>query len=256
MKTSTLLITCLILFLGLLSFPSVAQDEEMPTMFAVFEEFVSPADMTKFSEAQKKVFEEMKKHDANFTFWSYRTDENTFYWVMPLMNFASLDNFFNESMALQKKMMESGFDPNKNFRDLSTMRSSIIYWNRDLSYHPSGEMGQSKEKPYCEWTFCYLHNGHDAEAADAVKKYIDFYNNVDETYEWDIYQVIFGHDTPCWILMVRAEDEIAMRKLEKDLNSKYKEDFQKLWQNFSKHVRKIENKKGWFLPKWSMNIPE
>ena len=256
MKNVSFFICLCILFTGFVSLQTQAQDAEMPTMFAVFEEFVSPADIGAFRKAQDNAFEQMDKHGGDFTFWSYRTDENAFYWVMPLMNFASLDGFFQKSMALQQKMKEDGFDGSKEFRDLSTMRSSILRWSQELSYHPSGEYGQTEEKPYCEWTFCYMKAGHEKEAGDAIKKYIDFYENIDESYEWDVYQVVFGHDTPCWILMTRAEDAITMRKLEKDLNGKYKEDFQKMWQNFAMHIRKVENINGWFLPDWSKNLPE
>ena len=34
------------------------------------------------------------------------------------------------------------------------------------------------------------------------------------------------------------------------------EDFQKMWQNFMLHVRKVENRTGWFMPEWSKNLPE
>jgi len=256
MRKIILLIGLCILFTGFVSLRTQAQEAEMPTLFAVFEESVEPADMSTFWKVQDKAFKQFDKHGADFTFYSYRTSESSFYWVMPLKNFASLDGFFQKSKALQKKMKDDGFDGAKEFRDLSTMQSSIILWSQELSYHPSGEFGQSEAKPYCEWTFCYLKAGHEEEASAAVKKYIDFYEGINESYEWDYYQVIFGHDTPCWILMTRAEDKISMRKLEKDLYTKYKEDFQKLWQDFAQHVRKMEHKNGWFMPKWSKNLPE
>jgi len=256
MKKFVFFIGLCILFTGFVSLRTQAQEPEMPTIYAVYEEFVSPSDMSTFWKVQNKAFEQWEKHGADFTFWCYLTDESSFYWVMPLVNFASLDEFMQKSMELQKKMKEDGYDGAKEFRDLSTIQSSIIRWSKELSYHPRGEFGQSEEKPYCEWTFCYLKSGHNEEAAAAVKKYIDFYDGINESFEWDIYQVIFGHDTPCWILMTRAEDEIAMRKLENDLNSKYKEDLQKMWQNFMLHVRKLENRKGWFMPVWSKNLPE
>lgn len=124
---------------------------------------------------------------------------------------------------------------------------------KDLSYHPSGEMGQNKNNKYCEWTFSYLKAGHEKEAAAAVKKYQEFYDGIDESYEWDIYRVTFGPDTPCWIMMVRAESELALRQTEAKLGEQYNVEFQEMWQNFTQHVRKFENKKGWFMPQWSRN---
>lgn len=245
-----------ILLNGFVSLTSQAQETEVPAMYVVFEEFVSPSDIVTFREVQNKAFEQMDKHNADFTFWAYYLENSSYYWVMPIANFAAIDDFFKKSMELGKKMKDSGYDPDKEFRNLSSMQTSVIRWAKELSYHPGSETGQSTEKPYCEWTFFYMKSGHDKEATEAIQKYIDFYENIDESYEWDVYQVILGADTPCWVFMTRAENEIALRTLEKDLSSKYKEDFKKLWQNFIQHVRKYENKRGWFLPKWSKNLPE
>lgn len=253
MKKFSLLIGLCILILGFVSQNTRAQEAEIPKNYLVMEEFVSPSDMTAFNQAQNKTFELYDKHNGDLSFWTYRTDENSFYWVMPFEIFASLDGMFEKMGGLQKKFFEDGFDADKEFRDLSTMRHSFIHWMKDLSYHPSGNIGQSKDNGYCEWTFAYLKAGHEKEAAAAVKKYHEFYDGIDESYEWDIYRVKFGHDTPCWIMMVRAESELALRTAEADLGEKYNDDFQKMWQEFSLHVRKFENKKGWFMPKWSRN---
>ena len=232
---------------------STSNAQERPRTFMVMEEFVAPADMSAFWEAQNKVFEQFDKHQPDFSFWTYRTDESSFYWVMPLENFASLDAMPEKMNAFSKKMKEDGIETDKLFRDLSTMRHTFIYWREDLSYHPGEEMMQREDNTYCEWMFAYLKAGHEKEAAEAVKKYHEFYDGVDESYEWDVYQVIFGHDTPCWIFMLRAESELALRKAEDELGKKYDDEFQKMWQGFASHVRKFENRKGWFMPNWSRN---
>ncbi len=54
--------------------------------------------------------------------------------------------------------------------------------------------------------------------------------------------------------MVRAEDEAALRIEEKELEAKYKKDFDALWNKFTPHLRKLEIKKGWFLPELT-NVP-
>ncbi len=251
MKKFSLFIGLCILFTGFCIFPSNAQ--ELPTNFLVMEEFVSPSDMQNFTKAQDKALELMKNYPTQFTFWTYRTDENSLYWVLPFEKFASLDVMFADMNGLRQKMLEDGFDPDKEFRNLSTMRHTLIHWSQDLSFHPTGKLGQSKENPYCEWTFAYLKAGHEQEAAEAIKKYQEFYTKNDQVYEWDVYQVIFGHDMPCWILMTRSESELALRKTEAELSEKYMQEFQKMWQNFAQHVRKFENRKGWFIPRWSMN---
>lgn len=255
MKKSFFLTGLFILFAGFVSLSSQAQEAETPEKFWVLEEFVSPSDMPAFKEAQAETVKMWEKHEWDAPFYCYLNDDNAYYWVVPIKNFGSIDVLHKKMEEFGKKMKDDGFDPN-SFRDLSTMRQSVIHWARDLSYHPDGTFGQTKDNGYVEWTFCYLKAGHEKEVAEVVKKYIDFYDGIPESFEWDVYNVVFGHDTPCMIFMTRSESELAMRTLENDLQSKYKEDFQKMWGEFTPHVRKFENKKGWFWPGWSMNLPE
>lgn len=255
MKKNCLVFVLLFLLSGFVPVISFAQDVA-PQNLIVFEEFVSPADLPEFSKVQTEVFDLWKKNEMDIPFFCYQNDDNAFYWVIPIENFAGIDALYAKMMGINKKMKDSGFDTDAKFRDLSTMRQTVISGSPDLSYHPSGVFGQTKEKPFIEWTFCYLKTGHEKEAGDAIKKYIEFYDGIDETYEWDVYMVLLGHDTPCWILMTRSESELALRTLESELNEKYGENFKELWSGFAKHVRRFENKKGWFRADWSMNVSQ
>jgi hypothetical protein len=72
-------------------------------------------------------------------------------------------------------------------------------------------------------------------------------------YEWDIYAVTFGYDIPMWILMIRAESPEAIRKQEGELYKKYSKELEALWNDFALHMRKIDNKTGWYKQNWSIN---
>jgi hypothetical protein len=226
----------------------------MPTKFIVFEEFVSPPDLQRFRDRQNDAVKLWKETNWDVPVWSYFNDDNAYYWVVPIQNFASIDALYQKMGAMSKEMKEKGFDGEEAFRDLSTIRHSIIEWVTDLSYHPSGEMGQTLENTYVEWTFCYMRAGHEKEAAKVIKKYQNFYDKVDDSFEWDVYRVMMGHDTPCWILMTRANSEASMKLHQQELQEKYGDDFQVMWAEFEKHVRKFERKKGWFVPAWSLNV--
>ena len=257
MKNSVLLIALCILFTGFVSFSTRAQETPaMPENFFVIEEFVAPSDMAAFYEVQQKAVDLWKEYDFDIPLYTYRTAENSFYWVIPIQNFGGIDAIYKKANEVTTKMKEGGFDAQKAFTDLSTSRESVLHWVSDLSYHPNGNSGQTADNPFCEWTFISLRAGHEEAAAEVVKKYIDFYNSIDESEEWDMYSVSLGYDTPMWVLMFRDESEIAMRQKEQAMGDKYEDKFRELWMEFSTHVRKFENQKGWFLPGWSLNLPE
>jgi len=257
MKKFVVLLGFCILFIGFISFSSQAQEASSPQYMVVFEEFVIPSDLPAYAKVQEDVIQLWKEYQMDISLWSFRNDDNAYYWIFPMENFAGLDGLWKKMDVFTKKLIEEEeYDLAKESRDLFTGRQTVLLWSPDLSYHPQGNSAQYANQPFVEWSFCYLKAGHEKEAAAAIQKYIEFYEGINETYEWDVYIVMLGHDTPCWILMSRGESELAIRKLEKDLNDKYGQQFGELWAEFGKHVRKMENKKGWYLPKWSINLTQ
>jgi len=253
MKKAIVSVGFSVLFAGFLFFDSVAQ-QAAPVNLLIFEETVSPSDMAAFARVQQQAVDLWKKHSFDVPVYCYSTDDNMFYWVVPVENFGSIDTVFTKSAALTKKMKEEdGFDGDKAFRDLSTSRSLVVRWSPGLSYHPSGSMNQSPDKGYVEWSFSYLKQGHEAEAAAAVKKYIDFYKKVNEPYEWDVYVATLGYETPLWIMMTRSESPEALKKQEGELYKKYSKELEEIWSELALHIRKIDNKTGWYRPDWSIN---
>lgn len=252
MKKSLLMIVLCILATGMTLKSSRAQ-QSAPVYFAVFEEMVATSDMAAFNKVQQEAVDLWNKHGLDMSIYCYSTDNNSYFWVMPIENFAAIDAMNKKGETFMKKAKEQdGFD-GSGFRDLSTVNFSFIQWMPDLSYHPDGKYGQTADKKYVEWAFCYMKPGHDKEAGEAIKKYIDFYKKTGEKYEWDVYNVVFGNDTPVWILMISDKDPVTMRQTESKLEEKYSKEFGEIWSGFAKHVRKIDNKTGWFKQKWSIN---
>ena len=251
MKKVFLLIGLFILFTGFVSLNSLAQEAEEPTLFLLMEEFVAPSDLAEFWKVQSEVLELFDELKFDMTFYTYRTDDNSFYWALPLKSFASIDELFAKMMSNQKRLKEKGYDPGAKFRDLSTISQSVVSLNKELSYHTTEKPEGTEPDNFYEWTFFHLKSGHEKEAAEAAKKYMEFYDNIEENFEWNVYEVLLGNNTPCWIFETSAESELAMRKLESDMQKKYGNDFQKLWQSFSQHVSTMETKKGWYLPDWT-----
>lgn len=253
MKKSTLGIVLSLLFIGFL--PVISQGQQAaPVNYVVFEERFSTADMPAFNNVQQETVDLWKKFDLDIPIICYSTDDNAYFWVMPVSSFASIDTIFMKSAAFMKKAQEQeGFD-GSGFRDLSTTNFSYISWRPDLSYHFGENTGQNVEEPYVEWSFCYMRQGHEAEATAAIKKFIDFYTQNGINYDWDFFAVTLGYDVPLWIGMNRSTDPIAMRETEKNLDEKYGDDFKNLWAEFAQHVRRIEIKTGWFKPEWSVNL--
>jgi hypothetical protein len=233
---------------------SRAQDAEEPQLYFLMEEFVAPSDLVQFWTVQQEAFDVFDKVGAKATVWAYQTDQSSFYWAFPIKSFADLDELFANFMKIQQLSKENGFDSDVKFRDLSNTSQSVLRWAPELSLHPEGSSEEGKN--YHEWTFMYVKSGHEKEAAEIGRKYIEFYKRIGSDYSYDIYQVIFGEHTPCWILEEQAVDEVALRQKQNAIEKDHKDELQKLSIGLMQQLRKIETKKGMFLPDWSRNTAE
>ncbi|MCY1720687.1 hypothetical protein OU798_10055 [Prolixibacteraceae bacterium Z1-6] len=250
MKKFILLLALCLCGVSFLTNNTRAQEAEKPTLFLVMEEFVAPADMAQFRKVQSHALEVFDQLELGFKFATYQTNQNSFYWAMPLTSFASIDELFVKMTENHKAFEEIGYSPEDEFRDLSTISQFVVRWNEELS-NPDKDADNEEDDGFYEWTFMHLKSGHEKEATEATKKYLEFYQSIEENFPWDIYEVVLGDKTPCWILETSAKNEATLRQLESELNEKYGKDFQKLWQNFVQHVNTLETKKGWYLPGWS-----
>lgn len=222
-----------------------------PQWFLVMEEFVASSDRQQFMEVQKEAVGLWKKHNLDVSIFAHLTDDNSLYWVVPIRNFASIDTLYQKTKAFSEKAKQEGYDGSEKFRDLSTFSQTVMMWDPELSYHLNDRFGEP-DKNYKEWMFVYLLSGHEEEAAAVIKKYIDFYskNNID--YPWDTFRVLFGSDSPALIMMTSAKDRVSLHTLEAEIEKQYQEEeLVNMWNEFSSHVRRMENKTGWFSPSLS-----
>lgn len=255
MKKSAFLIVLFFLLMGMAPINTWAQDAPVPPqMFYVIEEFVEPADQLEFRKVQMEAVNLWREMDLDLSIYTYYNKESSYYWVIPISSFADIDTIMAKGQKLVADMKEKGYDGNEKFRDLSTSRQSVLLWSPELSYHPNGATGQTRDNAYCEWTYIYLKSGHDEEAAKAFLKQNEFFDGIDETWEWDTYIVMNGYDTPMWIVMTRAANKKAFVDQQTALQQKYSEKFNEMWEEMMPHIRKIEHKEGWFWPGWSLNF--
>lgn len=245
----------LLVLLGWMVFPPHAVQAQNPPWFLVMEEQVAPWGVKQFMEAQQEVVAKWEKYGFDVPVFAYQNDENSFYWVIQLRNFGSLDTLYNKMRLVTELMRSDGFDNRMVFRDLSSVNHMVMMWVPRLSYHPNDEFAQSTGRAYVEWSFIYLLAGHEEEAAAALGAYLDFFaeNRLDAS--WDVFRVLLGNGTPAFLMMTRAENPAVLRTRENIYYNHFRDDFNRLWNDLSVHVRKIENRKGWFMPSLS-NLPE
>jgi hypothetical protein len=231
--------------------PLGSNAQQNSPLMVVFEEKVAPCDYPQFISAQKEAVEMWKKYQMDVPVYTYQNDEYSFYWVFFVQNFATLDTVFTKIGQMTAKMEKDGYDGNAKFRNLSTTSFSVMRWDPELSYHFDDSFVQTMDRRYVEWSFFYLLSGHEKEVDNVVKEFVSFNKEHKTNYSFDTFRVLLGPETPAMIIMLRAESALALRTRENSFMEKHGEDFYALWDKFAIHMRKIENKQGWFIPSFS-----
>lgn len=250
MKKLTLIFTLALFGVAFSFHSSQAQENESPDMFLVMEEFVAPSDLAEFWKVQSEGIDVMDELEFDLHYGAFQTDQNSFYWVFPIKSFADIDASHAQWMKYMQQMKDSGWDPQEKFRDLSNVTHSVVMFDKGLS-RMAPEVEDAKAPTFYEWTYVYLKSGHEAEAAEVIQKFKQFYEDEGIEFYWYVYPVLLGEHTPCWILETRADNEVDFRQQESEIHKKYREQTRPLWQEFVQHVRSMDTVKGWYLPKWS-----
>jgi hypothetical protein len=251
MKNSFMLLFLVAAFIHLVE---VTAQQPAPPWFIVFEESVSPSNMPRFMEVQTEAVDLWKKHKLDIPVYSYLNDENTFYWVVPITNFASIDTLYQKMGKMSQKLKAEGYDGAAKFRDLSTVSTTVVSWVPEMSYHYSGSLVQDPNKPYVEWMFVHLLSGHEEEAAEALKKFRAYYVDNKLDYSWDAFRVLIGNDAPALIGQFREESQVILSEKNAKIWGQHGSELAKLWAEVSKHAWKIDNKTGRYHAQFS-NVP-
>ena len=241
-----------LLSLFLVSFVRFTSDAQQNSpLVVVLEEKVAPCDMPKFIVAQKETIDLWKKYQMDIPVWAYQNDEYSFYWVFFIKSLASLDTVFTKLNQVNARIMNDGHDLYGKFRDLSTTSFSVMQWVPELSYHFDDSFTQTMDRRYVEWGFYYPLAGHEKEVDGVVKDFVSYNKEHQTNFSFDTFHVILGSEVPSMIIMFRGESPLAMRQRDAAFYEKHGNDFSAAWDKFAIHMRKIENKQGWFIPSFS-----
>jgi hypothetical protein len=231
-----------------------ASGQSPPEWFIVFEEKPSFANDAQFMKAQMEAADLWKKHNPLLPLFAFQNSDNSLYRIVPIRSFASIDTLYGKMEQMADIMHAASSGKEETSLNTSTVSGTVMMWMPELSHYLSPEFTRYHNKPYAEWLYAYLHPGHEQEAAEALKKFRDYYINNGLDYPWDAFRVLLGNDTPLLIGLFRAESPSALRTKGNGIWEKHGSELRNLWDDLVRHAWKIETKTGWFKPSLS-NIP-
>ena len=249
LKTSWAVTLILVLLTPLL----YAQESETQLLM-VHEENVIVSEFDNYWKSQEHFNQVLADHNiTDIEFYTHSTNDNRFWFVVPIENYAALDKDLFQSLgnALGEEGMKALFD---EFAGTFTgQRDYVIRYHPDLSYK-ADELG-SENNNFRVWWFGYIHMGKSDEYIEVQKEWKTLYEKTNAKQGYTVYTGGVGMDVPVIAVMFWAESPAAFAALAEETIQMQGEEREALWNKSKALLRKMERVEGWYHPQLSY-VPE
>ena len=129
-------------------------------LFLFWEVVVHPDKVAQFEEAAKKQVELYQKHAFAYPWSTSSTNDNHYYFGIPIDNYAMMDTIFEAFAELDKKIgeevkaLEAAFEGT-----IESERAQVWSLDYDLSSYPENARIKPEEENYTDWMFVYYKPG-------------------------------------------------------------------------------------------------
>jgi len=163
----------LVVFLGLLP-AAIHSQESRPQLRLVGDFLVDSSRVAEYEAAIRELLANLEKHGFPFALDMYSTDDNHYYAVYPLKNYADADLWIKAWGELRQKM---------GSENLQALHGRIVaaeiervyqfwYYRPDISFLPEKERLKPEERGYYTWDFVSVIPGREGEFEAVNKEWI------------------------------------------------------------------------------------
>jgi hypothetical protein len=160
-------------FLGLL--PAVIRSQEaQPQLLLMGDFLVDTSRVAEYEAAVKGLLANLQKHGFPFLLDTYSTDDNHYYIVYGLKNYAEADSWFKAWAELGQKMGPENLQALHKRIVAAELERVYQFWTfrPDISFLPEKERLKPEEIGYYTWDYVWVIPGKEAEFEAVNKEWI------------------------------------------------------------------------------------
>ena len=246
-KVSVVLIVCLLVSFCVL--PALAQEQEQkPQLLAIWDIVVHPSKFMEFEAAMKEYVALNTKLEFPHAWQAYRTTDFHYYLVMPIENYAALDELFNYSSKVMEKAGKEFEAMMKKFAGTYESETfGTFYLRYDLSYIPEEPRVATEDVNFVWWSFYYIIPGMEAEAEKISQEWRSLYKSHGVSDGWNIYIGTMWSDLPVLVVAGGAKSEADYYTQSEKYMQKFGDKVMALIKRTMDGTRKFEQKTGTIL---------
>jgi hypothetical protein len=180
------------------------------------------------------------------TILASQRDDGTYYYLVPISNYAELDKFqdiFNSAIKkLDKdkwaKLME------ENNSSIASSKDFVVKWSSKYSYVPKNPRIKPEEGKFIHWLFFTYKTEKRKEVLGLLADWKALYEKENIPDGYSIWLMEMGMDNNMIVLSENAKDGASFYSNMKENSEKVKAEEQKLWEKFSPNILSIHEYYG------------
>ena len=252
----------LVLLLGLvfclcaLSILAQAQ-EQKAQLYVIWDVVVKPSTVGDFEAATKEEVALYAKYKFPYTWTVSRTSDNHYYFLIPVENFAGIDDIFTAF----DKVEEMAGEEYQKLLDLFAgsyeyVQPAVYSLNYELSFLPGKKEAESEGRNFICWDIHYITTGKEEEYTKLIMGLQDLFRSKNVSQAWYCYQGIMGEKTPVYYWVSRAKNAVDFYTQNAKMWEALGEEGGSFYEKIMKLIRKREKKTGWYRPDLSYTSKE
>ena len=202
--------------------------------------------VNQYEATVKKLIPEYIKHDLKYPFSAYSTNEFDYYFLIPIDNFADMDNVNKAFSEVREKMGAKKYDAiwSEFGGTVKYDKNGFYTFRADLSYIPEKPRLKPEDVNFIFWLNYYYKTDKMPEVEKVYKEWISFFKSKNIDTGFYAYEGGIGSEMPYISVSLgdRNAEEFFAQSAKRD--KMYADKFAELWKKSYALLRKFEQKMG------------
>jgi hypothetical protein len=224
--------------------------EQKAQLFLVVEEVVKPPLVSEFEEVLKKEVALLAEHNFPYTCYIYNTDNYTYYYVWPVMDYADIGNLMNTWMEMVKKLGVERWQAlnGRKGNTLESYKFGAIRHRPDLSYIQENPRFKPEEANFMDWLFCSVLPGKESEFEKICREWVKLDTEINRSDAYDVFLVEMGSEMPLYFWASKGINAADFNKQQEVYGTKAPKKITELRNRTMALCRKYDVKTGMYRP--------
>ena len=221
-------------------------EEQKPQLYYLYDVVAKPAKYMEYESAIKQLISAHTKHGFPFPYSIYSTNDFHYFVLIPISNYASIDEFLKAANDVSNKMGEDKYQElmGKFAGTFKYERIGVYTHRPDLSYTSEVSELKPEDINFYYYHLYYVEVGKQQDMEKIVKEWIKLYRTSKANRGWDWWVGGLGSDMPYFCAAQPGKSASDYFNLEAKDNELQGQENEKLWEKTMSLCRNYEMKIG------------